>query len=242
MKKYEGVLLVLMALALGLAIWHGVRVPSGEPEVLDFTMLEKVPDDSGIAGKTMDNPMKNIKSTEKAMAKMENQQLNNVVQTILNRKSVRKYSDREVSEKDLILLARTAMAAPTARDSRPWYIFATNKKAEIEKLSEAYAQIGNAKALLIICGNRDKFLEGPGELYWMQDCAAATENALLAAESLGIGAVWLGICPNKQRMDGITKVLKLSDNLVPFSVISLGYPEGENQPKDKWDENAFKIL
>lgn len=250
MSKYETLLLVLMAATLALAVWHGLKT-AGRPEMAELTLLEAVPAAAAAAAAPVAAAVPEVSAAEPEKKSEAAKPADDakapdvstpVLANIFNRKSVRSYADREVAREELVLLAKAAMAAPTARDSRPWYILATNKPSEIAKLSEAYAQIGRAKAVLILCGNKDKFLPGDNELYWMQDCAAATENALLAAEARGLGAVWLGICPNKSRMDGLKKVLSLPDNLVPFSVISIGYPAGDAKPKDKWDERSFRML
>jgi nitroreductase len=74
----------------------------------------------------------------------------------------------------------------------------------------------------------------PGEV-WVQDCSAATENILLAAESMGLGAVWTGAYPSQERIDCIRKVLGMPENIVPLNVIPVGYPVGDENPKDKFD-------
>ncbi|HQK38410.1 MAG TPA: nitroreductase family protein, partial [Bacteroidales bacterium] len=56
------------------------------------------------------------------------------------------------------------------------------------------------------------------------DCAAATENILLAAHGLGLGAVWVGIHPREERKKALKELFRLPDHIQPFSVISLGYP------------------
>ncbi|MDD2718010.1 MAG: nitroreductase family protein, partial [Candidatus Wallbacteria bacterium] len=60
--------------------------------------------------------------------------------------------------------------------------------------------------------------------WFVQDCSAATENMLIAAASLDLGAVWLGVYPRNERVEGLKKLLNLPENLLPFSLIPIGYP------------------
>jgi len=87
---------------------------------------------------------------------------------------------------------------------------------------------------IAVCGDMEKALEGPAQAFWVQDCSAATENILLAAHALGLGAVWTGCYPMMERMTNVSQVLNLPANLVPLSVIVMGYPNEQPEPKDKW--------
>ncbi|MDD3667568.1 MAG: nitroreductase family protein, partial [Bacteroidales bacterium] len=117
------------------------------------------------------------------------------MENILNRKSVRKYTKEEVKKEQLEMLVRAGMAAPSARNSQPWLFFVIDDRTILDNLAK---QLPNAKMLLsakaaiVVCGNLQKALEGDGREFWVQDCSAATQNILLAAESMGLGAVWTG--------------------------------------------------
>ena len=94
---------------------------------------------------------------------------------------------------------------------------------------------------IVVCGNMDK---AGGLDMWIQDCAAAAENILLAAHAMGLGAVWTANHPYADRMEVTSEVLHLPQNIVPFCVIPIGYPDGNEAPKDKWNPenvtyNAF---
>ncbi len=78
-------------------------------------------------------------------------------------------------------------------------------------------------------------IEGEGRDFWVQDCSAATENILLAAHALGLGAVWTGVYPIAERVDDVSRALALPDSVVPMCIIAVGYPVGDQEPKDKWD-------
>ena len=84
-----------------------------------------------------------------------------------------------------------------------------------------------------------KALEGDGRGFWVQDASAATENLLLAAHAMGLGAVWTGGFPAQERVDALRKTLALPDSIVPLNAVAIGYPAENPQPKDKF--NAANI-
>ncbi|MCX5687121.1 MAG: nitroreductase family protein [Candidatus Omnitrophica bacterium] len=163
---------------------------------------------------------------------------NPTLKVIYSRKSVRHYIDRKATKEDLLTLVKAGMAAPTAVDRRPWAFVIVTDKAKLEELEAGlpYAKmLTKSGAGIIVCGVMEKALPGEGKEFWIQDCSAATENILLAAESIGLGAVWTGAYPSKERMDYIRKVLGMPENIVPLNVIPVGYPVGDEKPKDKFD-------
>lgn len=168
---------------------------------------------------------------------------NQTIQTIHNRKSVRSYTDAQISNDTLEILVRAGMAAPSARNVQPWAFIIINDREILDKLGNELANapmLKTAAAAIVVCGNLDKALIDPDPNYWVQDCAAASQNILIAAESLGLGAVWTAAFPYEDRINTVRKNLKIPDNLIPLNVIPLGYPDGEHLPKDKWnDENVF---
>lgn len=162
-----------------------------------------------------------------------------VMQNILSRKSVRAYTDQPVSRAQIDTLLRAAMAAPTGRDMRPWKFIVIDDKEMLKTLAEQlpYAKmLPEAQAAVLVCGDLsvtdDK---GNPSGNWMFDCSAATENLLLAAESMGLGAVWTAVYPYDERLRPVTEVMQLPDYIVPLNVIPIGYPKGNPQPKDKYD-------
>lgn len=162
-----------------------------------------------------------------------------VMQNILSRKSVRAYTDQSVSRAQIDTLLRAAMAAPTGRDMRPWKFIVIDDKEMLKTLAEQlpYAKmLPEAQAAVLVCGDLsvtdDK---GNPSGNWMFDCSAATENLLLAAESMGLGAVWTAVYPYDERLRPVTEVMQLPDYIVPLNVIPIGYPKGNPQPKNKYD-------
>jgi nitroreductase len=93
---------------------------------------------------------------------------------------------------------------------------------------------GEAPLAIVVCGDLTKTLRGNEDPYWALDCSAATENLLLAAESMGLGAVWTAVYPEEERMEIVSEILGLPDYILPFNVIPIGYPAHPEKPKDKF--------
>ena len=163
---------------------------------------------------------------------------NEALNCIMTRTSIRQYQDRPVEQEKVEQLLRAAMAAPTAVNKQPWHFYVLNTKEAINRLADASQRGGDmvrsAALVVVVCGDMDKALEGKAREYWIQDTSAATENLLLAAHALGLGAVWTGVYPMKERVEMTTKVLNLPENLVPLCTILIGYPAESPTPKDKW--------
>lgn len=166
-----------------------------------------------------------------------------VMENILNRKSVRKYTKEEVKKEQLEMLVRAGMAAPSARNSQPWLFFVINDRAILDNLAKQLPNakmLLNAKAAIVVCGNLQKALEGDGREFWVQDCSAATQNILLTAESMGLGAVWTGAYPRKETVNIIKVELGLPEHIVPLNVIPIGWQTGEEKPKQKYTEENVR--
>lgn len=162
---------------------------------------------------------------------------NAAYENIMTRTSVRSYTGRLVSSDTVEMLLRAGMAAPTARNSQPWHFVAVTDRAKLDELAATNKHgrmLQEAPLAIAVCGNMDKALDGDGRDYWIQDCSAATENILLAVNALGLGAVWTGVHPIKERVEAVSKVLNLPETIVPLCVIVIGYPNESPQPKDKW--------
>ncbi len=161
-----------------------------------------------------------------------------VMSVIFARKSVRKYQDKPVSKASLELLMKAGMAAPTAADKRPWAFVAVTDKKQLAAVAEALPygkMIGKAGAAIAVCGVEDRFFPGAEREFWVQDLSAASQNILLAAEGEGLGAVWIGVYPDKARVAAVSKALGLPAGVIPLNVISIGYPIGGEKPKNKFD-------
>lgn len=163
---------------------------------------------------------------------------NPVMNCIFTRKSVRSFTQERVSDETLIELVRAGMAAPSARNLQPWTFVIVTERRVLDQLAERlpYAKmLFEAQAAIVVCGDLSKSGVDP-EGYWVQDCSAATENILLAAEALGLGAVWTGVYPRPDRVSIVKETLGIPDHVIPLNVIPIGHPKGEHHPKDKFKE------
>ena len=172
--------------------------------------------------------------TVSAQQKVENRDAQAAINNIMTRTSIRKYTNEPVSKADIETILRAGMAAPTAVNKQPWHFVAVTDKAKLAELSGRRGMIKEAGVAIVVCGNLDKALQGPAQAFWIQDCSAATENILLAANALGLGAVWTGCYPIEDRVAEVSKVLKLPETIVPLCVIAIGHPAEQPTPKDKW--------
>ena len=165
-----------------------------------------------------------------------------MLENIATRVSVRAYLDKAVEDVKIEKLLRAGMAAPSAVNKQPWHFVVVTDKQQLEALAEANPNAGmaaHAPLAIVVCGDLDRALEGIASEYWVQDCSAVTQNILLAANAMDLGAVWTGTYPIKERCDAVSKILQLPENVLPLNTIVIGYPERDNQPKDKWDPNKI---
>lgn len=160
-----------------------------------------------------------------------------VLENIMTRTSIRAFTDQAVDEATVEKILRAGMAAPTAVNKQPWAFVVVNDREQMEQLRQVhpFAQmLKTAQLAIVVCGDMSKALEGGGRAYWIQDASAATENILLAAHGLGLGAVWCGVYPNEAVYPKVTEVLGLPSHVIPLNIIPIGYPAQSPAPKDKW--------
>ena len=159
-----------------------------------------------------------------------------VLENIHSRKSVRQYTSEAVSESDIQTILKAAMAAPTAVNYQPWRFVVVSERQQLDEIAEIlpYAKmLRQAPVAIVVCGETT-WMGGNENPYWQQDCAAATQNLLLAVEALGLGAVWTGVYPNQDLYPKLHDYLNLPSDVQPFCCIPVGHPAGNEQPKDKW--------
>jgi nitroreductase len=163
------------------------------------------------------------------------------METILGRRSIRKYSDKPVTDEDVKRLLEAAMAAPSAHNRQPWHFIIVRDRAtllEIPKFHNYSKMLEQAALAIIVCGDTE--LEG-GTGFWVQDCSAATQNILLAVKATGLGAVWLGVYPNENLVKGVKELLHIPEKIVPLNIISVGYPLEEKPPANRYMKDRVHL-
>ncbi len=166
-----------------------------------------------------------------------------VLDAIFTRTSIRSYEpDHAVSRDTVEILLHAAMSAPSAVNKQPWAFVVLDTREALDSLAEVlpYAKmLTHAPLAIVPCGDMNKAIEGEGRDFWIQDVSAATENMLIAAHALGLGAVWTGVYPDLERVKAVKERLGMPDNIIPLCVVPVGYPAGNQQPKDKWNPEAI---
>lgn len=162
-----------------------------------------------------------------------------VLQNIMTRTSIRQFTDRPIAKDTLLSIVKAGMAAPSAVNLQPWNFIIIDEQEALKKLNEVHphANLKTATAAIVVCGMLDKTDNEEIRAYWVQDCSAATENILLAAHAYGLGAVWCGVYPNPERIPAVKEVLGIPENVEPLNIITMGYPDENPEPKDKWKED-----
>ena len=165
---------------------------------------------------------------------------NPVIEAIMTRRSIRHYTRRDVDKSLIDLLLKSAMHAPSARNEQPWHFIVIDQAELFEKIMKVHpyaSMLSEAEVAILVCGD-EKLELSKG--YWPVDCSAATQNILLAAHSLGLGAVWLGVYPRKERMDGIRGIFNLPAHVQPFSLVSAGFPAEAKKFPDRFKEERVR--
>ncbi|MCS7220972.1 MAG: nitroreductase family protein [Anaerolineae bacterium] len=151
---------------------------------------------------------------------------------IFARRSIREYTTEPLSDADVQALLEAGMAAPSASNIKPWHFIVVRRRETLNRLAKAHQfadPLERAPLGLVVCGIP------AASAYWEQDTSAATENILLAATALGLGAVWIGIHPNPDRVAYVRHVLGIPDEIVPLNLIAIGHPAEEKPARTQFD-------
>lgn len=145
-----------------------------------------------------------------------------MLDAIMNRRSIRKYRPDPITDDQIRALLTAAMMAPSARNGQPWHFVVCRDRAVLDALraSHPYAEmLKEAPLCIAVCAE-----EGEVRGYYQQDCAAATQNLLLAAAEMGLGTCWMGVAPRPERMEPVARTLNLPPHVKPFNLIAVGHP------------------
>ena len=164
--------------------------------------------------------------------------MNNITLTdILNRRSIRKFKNQDVSEELVTELLHAAMNAPSACNQRCWHYVVIRHQEIKDQLSQihgGYHAIKNAPVSILVCGEPNA---ATLPSFWEHDCGAASQNLLIAAQSMGLGAIWQGANPAEQgQLDQICEYVHLPEGIKPFTIISIGYPAEQPAQKEKFEQ------
>ena len=153
---------------------------------------------------------------------------------VFKRRSVRKYTDQPVTDAQIESIIRAGMAAPSAGNQQPWHFIVIRDRSVLKEIGNInpYAKLlENAPAAILVCGDtRLERYEG----FWVQDCSAATENMLIETAERGLGGVWLGFYPVKERIEGIRKLFNLPKEVFPLSIVAVGHPAEKPEAADRF--------
>lgn len=174
----------------------------------------------------------------------------NELETIFNRRSIRRYTEQNIDSETIILLLKAAMYAPSAVNKQPWHFIVIDSRKTMQQIMEIHPHAGMLRTAshgIVICGD-EQLQHDDG--YWVVDCGAATQNLLLAAHSLGLGACWVGIQPREARKKAFSSLLGCPAHVKPFALVTLGYPaEAKPMPErfhpekvklNMWNQSYFK--
>ena len=153
------------------------------------------------------------------------------MEAILTRRSIRRYTRQPVADEVLEELLKAAMYAPSAGNCQPWHFVVIKDRKILDEIPRfhPYSRMLKEAPVAILVGC-DWDLQMPG--FGVQDCSAATQNILLAAQAKGLGTVWLGIYPDEAMVANMKRLLKLPEHIVPIALVSVGYPaEQKPQPE-----------
>ncbi len=156
------------------------------------------------------------------------------IKAIMTRRSIRRFKERGIEDRKIETLLRAAMQAPSGHNHQPWHFIVITERRILSAIPEfhAYAKmLHQATAAIMVCG--DMRIEESIE-YINTDCSAATENLLLAAHELGLGAVWLGIYPRERRVQEIRRLLDIPRHIIPIALVALGYAAEDRKAEDRF--------
>ena len=164
------------------------------------------------------------------------------MKAIFERRSIRKYTSESISDKDLEELLKAAMAAPSAGNQQSWEFVVIKDRVILKEMvgihPNGYQMLEDAPLAIMVCGNLDAEIH---KGYWVQDCSAATENILLAAQSKGLGTVWLGVYPMENRVKALKKMFGLPEKIIPLSIVSVGHPAEKKKPSNRFDQSRIHV-
>ena len=159
------------------------------------------------------------------------------LQALFSRRSIRKYRPAAVPDETLRTALEAAMSAPSAGNQQPWHFVIIDDRETLDRIPSIHPHslmCREAPVAVLVCG--DPTLEKHVG-YWVQDCAAATENLLVAVHASGLGGVWVGVYPREDRVIGLRRLLNIPEQVIPFALVPIGHPAEPKPPRpDRYNQ------
>ncbi len=155
------------------------------------------------------------------------------LETIFTRRSIRRYTGEPVTADELKTILEAGMNAPSANNRQPWHFVVVDAREKLNAIMEVHPysrMLAEAPLAIVVCGDTTV-----SDRFWQQDCAAATENLLLAARALGLGTVWLGVYPDEQRAKGVAALFGVPETVKPMCIIAVGHPAEQKGRVERYD-------
>jgi len=152
--------------------------------------------------------------------------MSEALKPVLERRSCRQYTAQPVSDEALHTLLMAGMVAPSAKNSQPWEFIVLRDealKAAVSLVGPHWGMLKDAPLGIMVLANLEGY-RAPQTEYFVQDCSAATENILVAAHAMGLGAVWLGLYPDEERVKGVRQLCGIPEDIVPVTLMAIGHP------------------
>jgi nitroreductase len=161
---------------------------------------------------------------------------------IKERRSIRKFKKQEIPQAIIDKIIDAAVWAPSAGNVQPYALVLAQTEKTKQLLSKAafgQKDIEEASAVVIVCADEKRAEKSYGSrgknLYCLQDTAAAIQNMLLAAYSLGLGTCWIGAFKESE----VKKVINGPDGMRPVAMIPIGYPNEAPSPTTRRSSNEI---
>ena len=156
---------------------------------------------------------------------------------IFTRKSIRSYTDQQISEDTINILIKAAMSAPSAHNQHPWHFIVIQEHPDLEALANQFTygkMLATSPLAILLCCDTNG-LRSPD--FWTQDMSAATENILIASRAQDLGAVRIGLYPKSENVKFVIDYFRLPEWIIPFSLISIWYPAETPEVKNRFSES-----
>jgi nitroreductase len=163
------------------------------------------------------------------------------LEAIQTRRSVRRYVAKQIDDEIVQRLLSAAMSAPSAANEQPWEFIVIKDREMLDAIptfSPFAMMAAHAPLGILVCADTRNVII---PRFWVQDCSAATQNLLIAAHALGLGAVWTGVYPMDDRVAGFAKHCQLPEGVVPLAFVVVGYPAETPPPQNRFDQDRIHL-